>query len=84
MRIGEIRARGLRLSQYASLVTAVSSVLIAIKVGAYGWGWVAIGLVCLAILALVDPQVYKGEIQYSNKNNEEWREALEILRGLRK
>lgn len=84
MRIGEIRARGLRLLQYASIGTFAASVATAVKVGAFEWWWAVLGGLALLIAAIVDPKVFKGEFAYSNKNNEEWREAMEILRGLRK
>ena len=68
--------------QYANLVTAVSSVLIAVKVGAYNWWWVALAAVCLVVLAIVDPKVYRGEHNYANRNNEEWQETRKQIKEL--
>jgi len=79
MRIGEIRARAIRLSQYASIGTLISSVAIALKVGAFDWLWVVFGSLVLIAAAVFDPKVYKGEIAYSNKNNEEWRKAYAMI-----
>lgn len=84
MRIGEIRARGLRLLQYASIGTFAASVATAVKVGAFESWWVILGALALIVAAILDPKVFKGEFAYSNKNNEEWREAMEILRSLKK
>lgn len=82
MRVGEIRARALRLAQYASIGTLVASVATALKVGAFELWYVVVGSVLLVVLAWVDPKVFKGESSYANRNNEEWQEVRKMVKEI--
>lgn len=83
MRIGEARIRVLRLTQYANLGTFVASLLTGLTVGAFPLWLVLVAMVPLVILALVDPSVLKGEFQYQNQNNEEWRAVVQDIKAIK-
>jgi len=84
-KLGEIRIRLLRLTQYATPIIFVSTTLTTIKV--FGWPlWT--GLLVIPFLILIywldGKKVISGEFHFLNQKNEEWREAMEILHELRK
>ena len=88
MRVGEFKAKTFRVMQYASLITAPSIILTAVKVYGLRWYW-ALLVIPLVILAYwIDPKMQKGEQKYINENNEEWQQHRakieEILAILKK
>ena len=75
LRAGEVVSRVFRVLRYAGIVTAPSVVLTFVKVYGQPW-WVAFVFVpAVVFFWWVDPIIQRGEMQYSNTNNEEWQRS---------
>jgi hypothetical protein len=82
MRVGEIKIRSQRIMQYASIGTFIASMATALKVDALPLWLILCGIPIVGLLAWLDPKVFKGEFAYSNRNNEEWREMVKMVRDI--
>jgi len=67
-----------------TLVSLPATLLTFVKVYGYRWWMILVFTPIFLIAWWIDPKLHRGEVEYSNRNNEEWRKYLEEWQKHRK
>lgn len=80
--LGIVRIKVLRVVQYGTFVTVITSAATAVQVGALPLWGVIVLLFPMALLYLLDPWMVKGEQKYFTDNNKQLQDIFSGYREL--